>query len=83
MYKSASRFMQSEARKAARKKKNNTPGWGKKKKQKPQPKPSIKTVKLPGIKWEPSLVQPNTKATTQALAHRRYRDVAVEIKKKG
>lgn len=80
MYKSASRFMQSQTNKAARKKKNS-PGWGlKKKKQTPRHKLPKKTKKLPGIKWEPSLVQHGTLATTQALTHRRNRRVAVEIK---
>jgi hypothetical protein len=81
MYKSASRFMQSQASKAARKKKKNSPGWGlKKKKQTPRHKPPKNTKRLPGIKWEPSLVQQGTLATTQALTHRRNRTVAVEIK---
>lgn len=81
MYKSASRFMQSQASKAARKKKKNSPGWGlKKKKQTPRHKRPKKTKKLPGIKWEPSLVQHGTSATTQALTHRRNRRVTVEIK---
>ncbi len=81
MYKSAARFMQSQASKAARKKKKNSPGWGlKKNKQSPRRKLTKKIKKLPGIKWEPSLVQHGTLATTQALTHRRNRRVAVEIK---